>query len=170
MELFKLKLSARADKCSACLMTPLSLFVNISMEVKSTWTLHRGSCCWLRQRTIWSTLVTAPWLKDRKRRSLAPSMRRTFSSTTTRWGGQKRVTALLYIADFVPFVYIKRFLSFSKVYLGLLLDGWLLGLQVLPLHGETELLHGKNWNSSSKLAFFYGSDFIHTVKSFYVLV
>lgn len=39
---------------------------------------------------------------------------------------------------------------FSLVYLGFLLERWLLGIQVLPLHGETELLHRRHWSSDSK--------------------
>lgn len=33
---------------------------------------------------------------------------------------------------------------FSLVYLGLLLERWLLGIQVLSLHGQTELLHRRD--------------------------
>lgn len=62
------------------------LNVTLSTEVKSTWTHHRGSCCWLRRRTMWSTLVTAPCWRGWRRLWLAPSMRRTFLSTTTLWG------------------------------------------------------------------------------------
>lgn len=38
----------------------------------------------------------------------------------------------------------------SLVHLGLLLEGWLLGVQVLSLHGQTELLHRRDWNWNSK--------------------
>ena len=38
----------------------------------------------------------------------------------------------------------------SSVYLGLLLERWLLGIQVLSLHGQTELLHRRGWCDNSK--------------------
>lgn len=34
---------------------------------------------------------------------------------------------------------------FSLVYLGLLLERWLLGIQMLSLHGQAELLHRRDW-------------------------
>lgn len=39
---------------------------------------------------------------------------------------------------------------FSLVYLGFLLERRLLGIQVLSLHGEAELLHRRDWGSYSK--------------------
>lgn len=36
------------------------------------------------------------------------------------------------------------------MYLGLLLEGRLLGLQVLSLYGQAELLHRRGWNKNSK--------------------
>lgn len=45
------------------------------------------------------------------------------------------------------FLFICILIKFScLVYLGLILEGRLLGIQVLPLHGQTELLHGRGWN------------------------
>lgn len=40
--------------------------------------------------------------------------------------------------------------AFSLVYLGFLLERWLLGIQVLSIHGETELLHRRDWSSDRK--------------------
>lgn len=48
-----------------------------------------------------------------------------------------------------PFCFLKA-ISCVSVYLGLLLDRWLLGIQVLSLHGQTELLHRREWNWNCK--------------------
>lgn len=71
-------------------VSALKMFVHLnvmlSTEVKSTWTHHRGSCCWPRRRTMLSTLVTAPCWRGWRRPWLAPSTRRTLLLTTTLWG------------------------------------------------------------------------------------
>lgn len=45
---------------------------------------------------------------------------------------------------------VKLTLVCFLVHLGLLLEGRLLGIQVLSLHGQTELLHGRNWSQHRK--------------------
>lgn len=55
--------------------------------------------------------------------------------------------------SFIPSFVIANVLKnpvFSLVYLGFLLARWILGIQVLPLHGETELLHRRHWSSDCK--------------------
>lgn len=51
---------------------------------------------------------------------------------------------------FFLFCYLFLKNVFSLVYLGFLLERWLLGIQVLLLHGEAELLHRRDWSSDSK--------------------
>lgn len=55
--------------------------------------------------------------------------------------------------SFIPFfdvIFLKKKNVFSLVYLGFLLERWLLGIQVLSLHGEAELLYRRDWSSDSK--------------------
>lgn len=64
---------------------------------------------------------------------------------TVRTGGKRSV---FYFALFCYYNY--SFYCFLLVYLGFLLERWLLGIQVLSLHGETELLYRRDWSSDCK--------------------
>lgn len=76
------------------LMTFVLFNGTLSMAVKSTWMHRRGSCCWPRLRTMWSTLVTVLCWRGSRRPWLAPSMRRMCSSTTTPWGHHGQISEL----------------------------------------------------------------------------
>lgn len=54
-----------------------------------------------------------------------------------------------FYSSFLLLSFLKNNL-FSLVYLGFLLERWLLGIQVLSIHGEAELLHRRDWSSDSK--------------------
>lgn len=50
-----------------------------------------------------------------------------------------------FISVLLPVLFLSTNLL-PLVYLGVLLERWLLGIQVLSLFGQTKLLHRRNWN------------------------
>lgn len=62
----------------------------------------------------------------------------------------RRKRSLWVLFHFFAVIFLKKKNVFSLVYLGFLLERWLLGIQVLSLHGEAELLYRRDWSSDSK--------------------
>lgn len=149
-------LMSQGLQCSSWLKTSLMMFV---------------LCVWhsvRRWRAPGCTATGAAAGPDRGLRGVLSSRRCAEGAWEGRgslqvWGGRahqqphckdrrrkKTLVCSFYILSHFVCLYSKKNLLLSLVYLGLLLEGRLLGIQVLPLDGQTELLHRTDWNWNSK--------------------